>query len=242
MLLEAGSAGLLSAELPVRLGVRPADVASLVAESHAWSINGRLFAGDLRAALASQLRAIVERFHQEHPLDSGAPQQWLRSRIRAPDSVVSASLELLVSGGELLVEQGSVRLPTFAPILSSSQRAIADSVVACLGAAASEPPSLDELSAELGQPVELLASICRALARDDVLIAVEANRYYLASVVRDLRDQLVCGMSPTSDYGPTDLRPFIGLTRKFLIPFLEYCDREGYTIRDGLGRRRRGTF
>jgi hypothetical protein len=44
-----------------------------------------------------------------------------------------------------------------------------------------------------------------------------------------------------ADYGPAELREFLGLTRKFLIPFLEYCDREGYTIRNELGRRHRGT-
>jgi hypothetical protein len=45
---------------------------------------------------------------------------------------------------------------------------------------------------------------------------------------------------PGADYGPADLREFLGVTRKFLIPFLEYCDREGYTIRNELGRRHRG--
>jgi len=44
-----------------------------------------------------------------------------------------------------------------------------------------------------------------------------------------------------ADYGPAELREFLGLTRKFLIPFLEYCDREGFTTRNELGRRRRGT-
>jgi selenocysteine-specific elongation factor len=79
------------------------------------------------------------------------------------------------------------------------------------------------------------------LAREGTLVAVEPTRYFLMGSVDSLVRTLSCGMSQDVDYGPAELRPVIGLTRKFLIPFLEYCDREGYTIRDGAGRRRVGT-
>jgi hypothetical protein len=48
---------------------------------------------------------------------------------------------------------------------------------------------------------------------------------------------MATGMMDGKEYTPAELRDLLGLTRKFLIPFLEYCDREGYTIRGGLGRR-----
>jgi len=72
------------------------------------------------------------------------------------------------------------------------------------------------------------------------LIAVEANRHYAPDIVTSLTSRLGAGMASGVDYGPSDLRDTLGLTRKFLIPFLEYCDRAGYTIRNELGRRRRG--
>jgi hypothetical protein len=40
------------------------------------------------------------------------------------------------------------------------------------------------------------------------------------------------------EYGPAELREMLGFSRKFLIPFMEYCDRIGITARDGAGRRR----
>jgi hypothetical protein len=39
-------------------------------------------------------------------------------------------------------------------------------------------------------------------------------------------------------YGPAELRELLGFSRKFLIPFLEYCDRAGITRRDLEGKRR----
>jgi selenocysteine-specific elongation factor len=40
---------------------------------------------------------------------------------------------------------------------------------------------------------------------------------------------------------PTDLREMLGFSRKYLIPFLEYCDKKGYTSRQGNGRIWRGS-
>ena len=103
-----------------------------------------------------------------------------------------------------------------------------------------EPASLEELASAVAQPSAELAAICRVLNREGALVAVEPNRYYSRSSVTQLTGQLSGGMVSGVDYGPAELREFLGLTRKFLIPFLEYCDREGYTIRNELGRRRRG--
>jgi hypothetical protein len=91
------------------------------------------------------------------------------------------------------------------------------------------------------QPQAELAAICRVLTREGHLIAVEPVRHYSPASVQRLVSRLAAGMRDAVDYGPAELREFLGTTRKFLIPFLEYCDREGYTVRNQLGRRRRGT-
>jgi len=43
------------------------------------------------------------------------------------------------------------------------------------------------------------------------------------------------------EYTPGELRDVIGLSRKYLIPFLEYCDRRGITERRSTGRVLHGT-
>src|SRR4029078_7279527 len=125
--------------------------------------------------------------------------------------------------------------------LSDRQRALAAELVAHLTAAAADRPTVEELAASLGAPQAEVASVTRLLARQGDLVAVEANRYFMRSTVTELATRLLEGMSVKGDYGPAELREFVGLSRKFLIPFLEYCDREGYTVRNDLGRRRPGT-
>jgi hypothetical protein len=68
---------------------------------------------------------------------------------------------------------------------------------------------------------------------------VEPTRYYAASAVEALLARLREGMQVGADYGPAELRELLAFSRKFLIPFLEFTDRAGHTLRDGSGRRRR---
>jgi selenocysteine-specific elongation factor len=240
-LREAGLSGLDLAELPVRLGVSESDLADMLASSDAWHLEHRLYAPDTKALVVERIRSTLAEYHAAHPLDVGAPRQWLRTRVRVADALVDAVLADLVGAGELVLEQGDVRLAEFTARLSDRQRALAAELVARLTAAPAEPPTLEELASSLGAPTAELASVARLLARQGELVPVEANRYFMRSTVTRLVTRVLAGMSVEREYGPAELREFVGLSRKFLIPFLEFCDREGYTIRNDLGRRRRGT-
>jgi selenocysteine-specific elongation factor len=237
---EAGTAGIDLAELPVRLGVGRAALDALLRAPQRWSAGDRAYAMSARESIARLLLDTLRDHHLAHPLASGAPRQWLRTRVRAPEAAVDSVVDGLIRDGRIVVEQGEARLADFAPRLTDRQQTLAADLVARIEAGGVEPPSLEELSSAMAQPSTELAAICRVLYREGTLVAVETNRYYSRSSVTQLVARLSGGMASGADYGPAELREFLGLTRKYLIPFLEYCDREGYTIRNELGRRRRG--
>jgi selenocysteine-specific elongation factor len=238
LLHEGGANGVAIVELPVRLGVPPAQVPAVIDGVTAWRVGARLVGGDIRAALEREAVRLVATHHSDHALEAGASQQWLRSRLEAPEEVAIAVLAGLEKNGALIAEHGAVRLPEFAPRLSASGEATRQQLLAALDAAAGEPPSLDELAISLGVDSSALVPVARLLAREGTLVAVEAGRYYLADTVARLSRRLRAGMDPDVGYGPADLREILGFSRKFLIPFLEYCDRAGITRRDLDGRRR----
>jgi hypothetical protein len=51
-----------------------------------------------------------------------------------------------------------------------------------------------------------------------------------------MAEALRAGMRVGQEYGPAELRAFVGVSRKYLIPLLEYYDRVGVTDRRGQGR------
>jgi selenocysteine-specific elongation factor len=68
------------------------------------------------------------------------------------------------------------------------------------------------------------------------VVAVEAGRFYAAEEVGRLVTTLRDGMTERREYSPAELRDVLGLSRKYLIPFLEYCDRKRITERRATGR------
>jgi len=234
---EAGAAGVRVHDLPVRLGIQPDAIAALLDAAGGWRVGTRFISTAVREKLVATSDEILTAFHAEHPLDPGAPLQWLRSRLDAPDEVATALLASLVAEGRLVVEQGLIAQAGFTPTPNVSQLRLSVAVGEALVSAGAEPPTVEEMADRLSASADEVLAIARWLARDGSLVAIEPNRYYSHSAVESLKQKLGAGMADAREYTPAELRDLLGITRKFLIPFLEYCDREGYTIRTGLGRR-----
>lgn len=237
MLEEAGATGVDVGELSVRLGALPIAVDALLVQDNAWRVGNRALDESARSRLFADAEAAVREYHAARPLDAGMPLQLLRAQLRAPDDMVNAVVGALVAQSTLALRQSAVSLASFSPSLDVAQLAMRSRVLDVLLGAGTEPPALPELARALDVPVASVTDVARWLMREGALVAVEPERYYAAESVARLREALRSGMAGGREYSPAELRDLLGLTRKFLIPFLEYCDREGYTIRSGLGRR-----
>jgi selenocysteine-specific elongation factor len=140
--------------------------------------------------------------------------------------------------GQIQIDGGLVRRPGWTPRLSRVEADLKSRLVDALRSAGAEPPSLGELATVHGQGV---AALLRMLEREGVVVPVESDRYYEAGALTDLVGRLRNGMMAGREYSPSELRDVIGLSRKFLIPFLEYCDRRRITERRSEGRVLHGT-
>lgn len=238
---EAGATGVDIKTLPVRLGRTPLQTESIVAEAGAWRVGQRLLSRSLRDRLATVGLATVEQFHRSHPLESGAPLQWLRSKLDAPDEIASAVLAELAADGTLVVNAGLVGRAGFTATLGAVHAGLRAGILGMLVKADKQPPSFDEIAMTLSASEDDVGRVARWLVGERKAVAVEPHRFYSTEAAEGLRDLLFAGMEANKEYGPADLRDLLGLTRKFLIPYLEYCDREGYTVRSTTGKRRLGT-
>jgi selenocysteine-specific elongation factor len=74
------------------------------------------------------------------------------------------------------------------------------------------------------------------MEREGVLERVAEDRYYARDAVDGMVGTLKTSMERGRQYTPSELREVLGVSRKYLIPFLEFCDRKGVTIRADQGR------
>jgi selenocysteine-specific elongation factor len=89
------------------------------------------------------------------------------------------------------------------------------------------------LESEIGRP---LAPVLHFLERRGDIVQVEQLRYYRRNHLSSVLDRIRAVMEHQNDVTPATLRDRVGLSRKFLIPILEYCDRAGLTVRGPSGR------
>jgi selenocysteine-specific elongation factor len=232
-LREAGESGVDLESLPIRLGIAPRELAPLLERSGALHIGARVFAPELADDVETRLVRLVNDAHAAHPLEPGVSLQEVRSRLAAPTELVDFVLARATERGAIETSAGVVRAAGWSPRLTEKQRDALQKIELVLRDAAHEPPSLSELEPRFGADVP---GLVRLLEREGRVVAVEPQRFYSTSSVASLVDRLRMGMQPGREYSPAELRELLGFSRKFLIPFLEYCDRQGITTRTATGR------
>jgi selenocysteine-specific elongation factor len=180
--------------------------------------------------------ALLRDYHRQHISDAGMPLETLRHSLRVRDVVVEAALNDFSRAGRLRQLQGVVALAGFVPRVAGGDVEM-DRVVRILLDAHLTPPSIPELERSTGRR-DLPALLRLAAARGQVE-AVERDRYYS----RDALDQFTSVLNDLGEQGeivPAAIRDRLGLTRKYLIPLLEWADGKGITVRVGEGRRLKG--
>jgi selenocysteine-specific elongation factor len=235
MVRERGGEGLAVADLPVRLGTTPGETAAIIGRAEGVLRAGdRLFSATLREALRTRLVAAVDESHKQHPLEPGMSLQHARSALQAREEIVDVVLHDLIERGKVHLRGGVIARAGWVGKPEGRDAEQADRLAETLRSAGANPPSVAELGAQFGRYVPALL---RALERDGRVVAVATDRYFSREALDALLERLRAGTADDRERTPSEVRVILGLTRKYLIPFLEYCDRTGLSTRRGDGRR-----
>jgi selenocysteine-specific elongation factor len=233
-LVERRPAGVPTAKLPVLLGA-PAGGARSAAEAS----TGLRPVGDLWVTVESleqqgtRCLELLRRFHREQPLERGMQLETLRRSVRGPAPAVEAVLADLERAGRIRRRDGLVALAGFVPRVAGGDVAI-DQLVRLLEEAGLAPPSVPELERLTGQ--RDAAAMLRLAAAEGRVEAVERDRYY-ARPALDRFVQVLREIGGEQAVVPSHLRERLGITRKYLIPLLEWADLKGVTSWHGGVRR-----
>jgi len=236
---EAGLMGLATHSLAVRLGVSPAHVTAVIAETAETVLTSAEFVVDRQVVVAEagRLAEVVRRYNEEHPLDPGMSLQALRAAVGTPappSAVTDAVLELAVTRGMLEVAGSVARQPRWRPALDARATDASEKLARRLTDARWQVPTVAELEREFpGSPVRALLS---HFARSGTVEPIDAERYAARGALAEFRTALEAALVELGSATPAVLRDRLGLTRKYLIPLLEWADRRGVTRRAGDAR------
>jgi selenocysteine-specific elongation factor len=237
-LAAEGARGVAISDLPIRTGCTPAEVETLIEESGAWAGAHNLFAQPAVEQVMASVRRIIAEYEIRAPLAPGVPGRTLREGLRAHEDVVDISIREMEQSGEIETRGPLVSRTGWAPSPSDRDVEVGNHLAHDICAGDQQPPSVSELVSRYGSSVP---GLLRFLERQGRIVQVETDRYYDRSVLEAMIGRLREALVPGTVYVPAQLRDVLGFSRKFLIPFLEFCDRSGITERRGDGRTLRET-
>jgi len=223
--------------LPILLGRPPAEAGRLAeTDARLTRVAGHLVLTETLSSLAGRAAAAVAAFHGSHPAERGIPLETLRQGLRVPEWLADAAVTRAAADGAIAHRDGSVAARDFRPSGAGGVVEV-DAVVAALVAAGLTPPAVAELAVRLGRPG--VAASLRAAAAAGRAEAVERDRYYAQSVLDDFV-RVLGEIGAEGEFSVGAVRDRTGLSRKFLIPLLEWSDARGWTARRGDLREFRG--
>lgn len=235
-LVERRRHGVETRLLPVLLGLPPAACAAVLQQSTRLMTAGDLVVTrDLVERLMRDLEHEVASFHRREPHATGVPLETLRHSLHVPDPVAAAALTMAEAAGRVILHAGVAALVGFkpAPQVSDSLR---QQVVAAIREGGLAAPTADELAKRLGIP-DALRGLVQASEAGEVILVAE-GRYATAEALAGFAGVLR-EVGSAGDITPGAVRSRTGLSRKYLIPLLEWADRSGITQRQGESRRLR---
>ena len=230
---HAGPKGVDRASLPVRLGAAPREISLLRNDERFHFTERRVYAQKLLMELVERVPAIVERAQVNSPSESGVQLEELRALLRIDGDLADESLRLLVERRVLEIDGTIVRTAGWKPRLSKEQSDLAERMVHAFCSSGEEPPALGEVVARHGEDV---LPVLRFLEREGRLVRISGDLLYCPEVVNRMVARLAEAMKDDREYSPAEVKDAVGTSRKYLIPFLEFCDRTKVTERKGAGR------
>jgi len=181
----------------------------------------------------ASVRRIVAEYEIKSPLTLGVPAQTLREGLRVDDELADIAIREMEQAGEIECRGPLIRRAGWSPSPSARDVEASNHLAHDICAGEHEPPSVGELVSRYGSSVP---GLLRFLERQGRVVQVETDRYYDRNTLEAMIGRLKTELVPGQVYVPAQLRDVLGFSRKYLIPFLEFCDRKGITERRGEGR------
>ena len=241
-LAHAAIAGVSEPRLPLETNGTAAELAAaaeeLVQRGEAVRVGARLLTAAALADARSRVLAAVDELHRTQPLRDGLDREAARRALppSAADRLADAAIEALLRGGELIARDGALARAGHEATLAPDQESASQALLGALEQAGLGAPLIAELPAPLRERADL-PQLLKRLERNGAIAAVAPGYYVSSGELRRAEAKLRAALADAESLAPAEFRELFGVSRKYLIPLLEYFDRAGVTERAGDRRR-----
>jgi selenocysteine-specific elongation factor len=193
----------------------------------------------LHGSVLDQLREeaiqILEAYHKAHPLKTGMSKEAFKSNL--PDTLglraFNVLLEDLTKSNKVVQEKDIIHLSGHRIALEADQKDIRHKIERTYLETGLQPPYFKELVASMGENPGRVADVLGHMLQEGILLKIKEGLYFHKDVIETLKAKLVSFLTANTQITTPQLKEVTGVTRKYMIPLIEYFDAIKVTIRVG---------
>ncbi|NJN52191.1 MAG: selenocysteine-specific translation elongation factor [Gammaproteobacteria bacterium] len=176
-------------------------------------------------------------YHKAAPHSPGLKRDQLRPLTKVPPAWLDAVVAELTTSGRIKDQAGYYSLPQYRAKLPDADERLLRRVERTL-TETEQPPSLGDLSKQLGVDLSTMKSFVQRMAAEGLLVRVADKRIFMPAFVARMADIAIeLDHAQPTGFSAKDFRDRSGIGRNLVIDLLEHFDKRAFTRRYGDLRR-----
>ncbi|MEN6465068.1 MAG: selenocysteine-specific translation elongation factor [Syntrophaceae bacterium] len=250
---RSGLAGITPGQLSVRTGLPKEEIkrilAGLISSGQAISLEkdkdgDRVMSASRFKTLQEQAVAEIRKYHGLEPLKEGISREELRSILlgkagqpgQADPRIYASMLKVLEVSNAIVVDKDLVRLASHRVDLKGDLEEIRSRIHKTYSESSLAPPLLKEVLDSFGDSRKKAQDVISVMLKEGALVKVSEELLYSREALERLRKDYQAYLLKEGKANPAGFKELTGLSRKFIIPLMEYFDKIKLTIRVGDNR------
>ena len=239
---RSGIDGIGVSELEMRTGIRQnilKDILGTLSSKKQVVIldvdESRIISFSIYQNLQGRILLEMRAYHERYPLKEGISKEELRSTAGqfARPRLFNMAVRELEKRGEIVVERENIRLSEHRVDLKGELEDMRSKIAQIYIDAGLTPPSIKELMEKFAGQGSLADSVINVMLKEGSLIKINEDLYFHKEVLTRLREDYKSLLVRDGKATPASMKELTGLSRKFIIPLMEYFDITKLTIRAG---------
>jgi len=180
-------------------------------------------------------------YHSANPLKAGMPKEELKSKfpLLGDSKLFNLVLNQMIKDQQIVQEEKTVRLASHQVSLGRDQADIRDKIIAIYREGGLQPPYFRDVVKELAVSPAHAKDVLMLLIEEGKIVKTKDDLYFYAAAVDALKRKLVEFLKANGEIDTPRFKEMTGVSRKYVIPLIEYFDTSNVTLRVGDSRKLR---
>ncbi|HAR50127.1 MAG TPA: selenocysteine-specific translation factor, partial [Smithella sp.] len=204
---------------------------AILLDSEDTTVISAFFYNQLEELISKNLAA----YHKKNPLQMGISKEQLKETLGRAISVKLFNLALRSLGKKetIISDKDNVRLSGHQVELAGDLDSLRHSIARIYSEAGLTPPSLTDVVNDFKDQKAKAQSIIKLMLKDGDLIKINEEMCFSNGALSKLRDDYKAMLVKDGKATPATFKDLTGLSRKYIIPLMEYFDVNKLTVRVG---------